>query len=30
VPEIVMTDPVPWRIVDAYINNGATVKSSAA
>jgi hypothetical protein len=25
VPEIVMTDPVPWRIVDAYLNNGATV-----
>jgi hypothetical protein len=20
-----MTDPVPWRVIDAYLNNGATV-----
>jgi hypothetical protein len=30
VPEIVMTDPVPWRIVDCYLNNGSTVGASAA
>lgn len=22
VPELTMTDPIPWRIVDAYLNNG--------
>jgi hypothetical protein len=23
VPEVTMTDPIPWRIVDAYLNNAA-------
>lgn len=29
VPEIVMSDPVPWRIVDALINNDANTRQAA-
>jgi hypothetical protein len=30
VAEIVVSDPVPWRVIDALINNDATVGASAA
>jgi hypothetical protein len=30
VAEIVMTDPIPWRIIDALVNNEATAGANAA
>lgn len=30
VPEVAMTDPVPWRIVDAYLNNQSIGQRAAA